>query len=287
MTILGKVLVYVNLLFSLVVAFFITQSYVKRTQWKTAYDDAIKVKTAVEAQRDQYMKEAHEATDKGDKLLGKERLEKEKVLQDKNARDNEVKDLRAQLEKQKETIAKHNLSGQGVQSEVDRLSKQAEGLQKMLADANKRLDDQAKTVEDFRQRAVKAEIDNKSLVDRNNELLRVVMEKEQDLIRIKSAPGGAAVSSTTTLATNNPPPADVSGRVKSYDPTSGLIEITIGSDAGILKGHTLQVYRLEPNGQYVGVMRILEVKPTEAVGKMINRPRTPVQVNDKVANKIG
>jgi hypothetical protein len=286
MTILGKVLVYVNLLFSLVVAFFITQSYVKRTQWKTAYDNAVQVKTAAEAQRDQYMKEAHEATDNGNKMLAKERLEKEKVLQDKNACDAAVKDLRAQLEKQKETIAKYNLGTGGHQTEVERLSKRSENLEKMLADANKRLDDQAKTVEDFRQRAVKAEIDNKSLVDRNNELLRVVMEKEQDLIRVKSAPGGAAVTSTTSLAANNPPPGDVSGRVKRYDPTSGLIEITIGSDAGILKGHTLQVYRLEPNGQYVGVMRILEVKPTEAVGKMINRPRTPVQVNDKVASKI-
>ena len=30
----------------------------------------------------------------------------------------------------------------------------------------------------------------------------------------------------------------------------------------------------------------MEVRPNEAVGKMINKPRYPVQVNDKVANKI-
>ena len=79
---------------------------------------------------------------------------------------------------------------------------------------------------------------------------------------------------------------DVSGRVKAYDATSGLLTITIGSDAGVLKGHTLYVYRLEPNGQYVGQLRVLESRANEAVGKMINKPRTPIQVNDKVASKI-
>src|SRR5205823_4385912 len=149
----------------------------------------------------------------------------------------------------------------------------------------KRLDDQAKNVEDFRQRAVKAEIDNKSLSSRNNELLAVIEGLEKDIIRIKNSPGSGG-SAPSQMLTANPPPGDVSGRVKNYDPTSGLLTITVGSDAGILKGHTLQVYRLEPNGQYVGVMRILEVRPNEAVGKMINKPRAPVQVNDKVASKI-
>jgi hypothetical protein len=285
MTLLGKVLVFVNLGFSLVVVYFITQSYVTRTNWATAYRNADTALKATEAQRNQYMQEKDDAIKRGSELVTAERTAKEKAQQEKTACDKELATVRAQVKTQETIIAKYNLGTGGQQNEVERLSKQAEGLQKMLADANKQRDDDAKKVEDFRQRAVKAEIDNKSLIARNNELLAVVLEKEQDLIRIKSAPGGAAVT-PSSLTANNPPPGDVSGRVKNYDPTSGLLTITIGSDAGILKGHTLQVYRLEPNGQYVGTMRILEVKPTEAVGKMINRPRTPVQVNDKVANKI-
>src|SRR5262249_416513 len=158
-----------------------------------------------------------------------------------------------------------------VQNEVTRLSKQAENLQQMLASANNQRDADAKKVEDFRQRAVKAEIDNKSLISRNNELLNVVEEKEKELIRLKAAPGAGSSTTTTVAAAANPPPGDVQGRVKNYDPTSGLLTITVGSDAGILKGHTLQVYRLEPRGQYVGTLRILEVRPTEAVGKMVGR----------------
>jgi len=286
MTILGKVLVFVNLFFSVLVAFFLTQSYAKRTDWASAYKKVEQGLRATEAQRDQYMQDKDNAVKQGNEMVAKERADKEKCLKAHAELEAAVRDLRNQVAMKDATIAKQNLGTAGGQNEVDRLGKQAETWKKMFDDANKRLDDQAKQVEDFRQRAVKAEIDNKSLAARNNELLAVVEEKEKDLIRIRNAPGGATVPTSSTMAANNPPPGDVSGRVKSYDPTSGLLTITIGSDAGILKGHTLQVYRLEPNGQYVGVMRVLEVKPNEAVGKMVNRPRAPVQVNDKVANKI-
>ena len=115
-------------------------------------------------------------------------------------------------------------------------------------------------------------------------MLNVIEEKEKDLLRIKASGGGAV--STPSLA-SNPPPGDVQGRVKNYDPTSGLLTISVGSDAGVLKDHTLYVYRLEPNGQYVGQVRIMSVRPNEAVGKMVNKPRVPVQVNDKVGSKSG
>jgi hypothetical protein len=286
MTLLGKVLVFVNLFFSLAVAFFITQSYAKRTDWARAYKDADGALKQAEASRNQYMEQAQKAITEGNTKVAAVQGNLEKALQEKAAFQAKVNDLMGQIAKKDDTLNKMGLGTTGQQNEVQRLTQQAEGLQKMLADANKRLDDQAKNVEDFRQRAVKAEIDNRSLSSRNNELLAVIEGLEKDIIRIKNGPGAGGATTTQTALTANPPPGDVSGRVKNFDPTSGLMTITIGSDAGILKGHTLQVYRLEPNGQYVGVMRVLEVRPNEAVGKMINKPRTPVQVNDKVASKI-
>ena len=285
MTLLGKVLVFVNLAFSLAVAFFITQSYAKRTDWNRAYKDADKALQAASGQRDQYQKEAQECQTKAMAIQNTLNNTIKERDGEKAQLTASINDLRAQVDKQKATIERYGLTGDSVQSEVARLSKQAESLQQMLASANKQRDDDAKKVEDFRQRAVKAEIDNKSLAARNNELLNVIEEKEKELIKQKTAPGSSG-SAAAAVAANNPPPGDVQGRVKSYDPTSGLLTITIGSDAGILKNHTLQVYRLDPRGQYVGTLRILEVRPTEAVGKMVGRPLTPVQVNDKVGSKI-
>jgi hypothetical protein len=286
MTVVGKVLVFVNLGFSLGVAFLIMQSYTKRVDWVRAYNESNDQRKKAEESRNQYAEQAKQAIQDGNAKIAQCRQEILKEQKDKADLEAVRKDLAGQIETLKATVAKYNTGTQGGLNEVDRLSKQADQLQKLLADANARLDAKDKEREEFRQRAVKAEIDNKSLISRNNDLLKVIEEKEQDIIRIKAS-GGRPDIAPTSLAGNNPPPSDVSGRVKNYDPTSGLLTITIGSDAGILKGHTLQVYRLEPRGDYVGVIKVLEVRPNEAVGKFINKPRTPVQINDKVANKIG
>ncbi len=283
MTVLGKVLVFVNLAFSLAVAFFITQSYAKRTNWHHAYQEADKALQAATAQRDQYLKEKQEAIDDSQAKIRVVAQERDKVSADLKNVQAVVADLRGQMAKKDETLAKYGMNTEAGINEVKKLSERATILETHLKDANKRLDDQAKVVEDFRQRAVSAEIEKKSLQDRNDQLVKVIAEKEQELVRLRASATGVV---TASASMPNPPPGDVEGRVKNYDPTSGLLTLTVGSDAGIVKGHTLYVYRLEPSGQYVGQVRILEVRPNEAVGKMVNKPRTPVQVNDKVASKI-
>jgi hypothetical protein len=281
MTVLGKVLVFVNLGFSLAVAFFITQAYAKRTDWARAYRDADAAMKAANASRDQYAAEAAATKASCESKIATMTGAHQKVVADLDRVNGQVMQLNNELKKKDEIINAAGLGTKGQQNEVVRLNDALTRSENYLKDANKRLDDQAKTVEDLRARAVKAEIDNRELQRRNDQLVGIVEEKDKELIKIKAS-GGV----TTVAGASNPPPGDVEGRVKQYDPTSGLMTITIGSDAGVLKGHTLFVYRLEPSGTYIGQMRVLEVRPNEAVGKMVNKPRSPVQINDKVASKI-
>jgi hypothetical protein len=94
----------------------------------------------------------------------------------------------------------------------------------------------------------------------------------------KTAPAGPG-------GRKNPPAENVEGVITKVDNQSGLVVISIGSDAGVLRGHTLEVYRLKPTPKYLGTLRIVEVKPTEAVGKM-EGSKEEVQVGDQVASKI-
>jgi hypothetical protein len=87
----------------------------------------------------------------------------------------------------------------------------------------------------------------------------------------------------------NPPPAEVKGSVKAVDSASGLLTVTIGSDAGLAKGHTLEIYRLgtvKTGPKYVGTIRILDVRPNEAVAKPVGRLHDAIQTGDSVASKI-
>src|SRR5262249_60847375 len=64
-----------------------------------------------------------------------------------------------------------------------------------------------------------------------------------------------------------PPP--VMGEVKRVDWSNRRIEITVGSDDGLVPGHELFVYRVKPRPEYLGKMAIVAVDPDQAVGKVV------------------
>jgi len=68
----------------------------------------------------------------------------------------------------------------------------------------------------------------------------------------------------------------------------GLIEISLGSDAGLRKGHQLEVYRIN-GGQstYVGRVEVVKTDPSKSVCKVDpNFQNSNIMVNDRVASKI-
>jgi hypothetical protein len=97
-------------------------------------------------------------------------------------------------------------------------------------------------------------------------------------VQIFDPPGGDAVQ-------KNPPRTAIEGLVSKVD-TSGLVGLTIGSDAGLSKGNTLEAMRLTTPPRYLGTLRILEVKPGEAVAQPVGRLTAPLRVGDRVANRI-
>ena len=63
-----------------------------------------------------------------------------------------------------------------------------------------------------------------------------------------------------------------------------LIEISIGSDDGLQRGHTVEVFR---GRQYLGRAQIVDTDPDRAVGRIL--PRTligRIEVGDRVATKL-
>jgi hypothetical protein len=84
----------------------------------------------------------------------------------------------------------------------------------------------------------------------------------------------------------NPPAEDVAGSVKKTDRQSGYVTVSVGSDAGLSKGNTLEVYRLKPEPSYLGTIQILDVRPNEAVARPVDRLRGVIQVGDQVSSNI-
>ncbi len=68
----------------------------------------------------------------------------------------------------------------------------------------------------------------------------------------------------------------------------GLIEISLGSDAGLREGHELEVYRTGGGqSKYVGRVKVVRTDPSKSVCKVEpNFQNSNVMVNDRVASKI-
>ena len=79
------------------------------------------------------------------------------------------------------------------------------------------------------------------------------------------------------------PPAGIHGVVTEVRPR-GVIEISVGSDSGLAKGHQLDVVRnREGRGSYVGKVEITETKPDRAIAIVMPEfRRGSVQLDDEV-----
>jgi len=89
---------------------------------------------------------------------------------------------------------------------------------------------------------------------------------------------------------SNPPIKNVQGVVKSVN-DAGLVGISIGSDAGVAKGDTLEVYRLNAavpeQSKYLGRIKIVEATAKSAVGQPIGKMVGTIQVGDQVSRIVG
>ncbi|HEV3257626.1 MAG TPA: hypothetical protein VG013_12140, partial [Gemmataceae bacterium] len=128
--------------------------------------------------------------------------------------------------------------------------------------------------------AFKSELQHaKDLLDDN---ARLAHDLEQMKARGGTGTGGARIEVA------KPPQEDVEGIVEESDPKTGLVTISIGSDSGVLKGNTLEVYRFKPRPDYVGMIRIVDSRPHQAVGRAIMPLRAgPIQKSDRVRSQLG
>lgn len=82
-------------------------------------------------------------------------------------------------------------------------------------------------------------------------------------------------------------PPQVEGIVKKVDPDGKFLEISIGSDDGLRKGHELHVYRMKPEGKYLGKIVIADLDADKAVARIDARfKQANFQEGDLVATRI-
>ena len=276
MTAFGKILVFMNLLFSVITGALIVFVFTARANWKTAYDDA---KVKAEAASAAYVAErtAHE-NDLKQKDAGSEGLKAE-VASLKNtasAYQAEADQARRQAATQANLVNDAKTAEAKVQAELAQITAERQGLVAEKNDLRLRIVNVQKELDEQRKQAIQFGLQSQTLLQKNTNLLRQLEDltvKVRQLEQSGVAGTGGASDGRSVL---DPPaksaPPGVRGKVTvvGREGTS-LAQVNVGSDSGLAPGNVLTVFR---GTVYVGELTLTNTEAKAAVGKFTPAKRT-------------
>ena len=286
MTAVGKILVFLNLVFSLVVGAFVIMIYLARTHWVAEYNGLAKRTRFSEASARTYQAEALKARQDAADEIGKVRTELQTVQQDLAAANTANTQLRDDLSKLQKKSTQQNALATKSGTEAEKRQEDVAKLLETLGKERKTNNELVKKNAELTNEATVATIERRTIQDQNGRLEAQLQSMAKDMARMRASGGS---TTTARAGGKNPPPENIEGLVKNTD-ASGLMTITIGSDAGLTKGHTLELFRLNPSAptqsKYLGTVRILEADAHQAVAQPIGRLSAPPRRGDRVASRI-
>jgi len=282
MNLVGKILTGLIALFSVLFMAFALAVYAAHTNWKNKVMDP---QSGLQAQLDKEKKNVKDLNAQVDKLkqdLDAERkalVARVKSLEDEKGRlqterAKQEKDLAALDQKWREATGAVTAASVNVTGLAEQVKQLRDNIRAAEKKQNEDFDKMKKMTDQMHQLAS----DLGALKGTNQTLVADLQKyrKVLDLFGLKGDP---------ELYTKVAPPVD--GHVVAVsEPGAGLIELSVGSDLGIEKGQTLEVYRRDGNA-YLGRVEIVSTEPDKSVAKILpNLQRGAIQKGDRIASRL-
>lgn len=288
MNTIGKILVILNFLFAIIVGLLLVVDIALRNKWKEAHDAVV---------ADARILNANAQTNKN---------AMQKVLADYQEKQTDINLLSKQITELKDTMT---VKENELNARVDELMAMLKDKELVLNEARlaqQRLTDeigvQAKAIKDRERKVVELEADVKKLrieavqfealarttKIQNENLLAQLQEVTLALTREKAGVVSQDVMVIRNPNEPNPPAVQVNGKVEKVD--SDLVLLSLGTDHGLAKNNTLDVYRLTPEPKYLGMVRIVDANLHQSVARLVPTGnaafRPTLRVGDLVASKL-
>jgi hypothetical protein len=290
MNLVGKIFVVLIIVMALVFMAITLAVYTTQRNWR---DEVMRPQSEVAGNKDLGLKNqvTRLKTDYQNLKDVKEAVEKELATAK-----NSFVQTKTKLENQLVLAIKEQKSLQAGRADLEKRTRDAEAA---LNATQKNCTDYRAQLEKMRTDLLNAQQDRDKiwtdLVNRTDELNSAANERDEfrrqladsakDLASAKECLRYFDINMNSDYKNANPPKVDgvVTGVLDS-----GVIEISLGSDQGIRKGHLLQLYRVN-GGQsvYVGRVEVVKTDPSRSACKIDPKyQNSNVMVNDRVASKI-
>lgn len=276
MNLLGKILTGAIVIAALMLLCVSMMVYATHKNWKTSYDQ-------MKVQLQQATNENQQLTSKQESLISKYEAELEAEKQDVRKLDSErvllvgEKDI---LQKELDGLQQQHRSNTAAiastQASNEELTKEL-GIQRVALRENQQARDTAfvATVKATDKLHI-AHGDLSTLRERNTQLT----QKVANSANIMRANG----------IDPNTMPGDIVPQIRGIvsalrrDSAGQMIEVTVGADDGLKKGHTIEIYR---GDRYLGRAIVIRTEPDRAVARIIRKfQQGQIQENDHVATKL-
>jgi hypothetical protein len=281
MNLVGKIFIVVILVTSVLFMAFAMAVYATHRNWR---EEVVAPEVGLQAKLEKAKSENKTLSDQADKL-------KEQFNAEITAKNHAVEKLTEELKSATDEL-------KALQAKEDKLNELRRSAEAAMNTTQTNATDYRKERDTLRTKTQEAQHDSqahfKEVVRLTTELNQAVNEKE--LLRKKTEDLAKDLKKADEVLRrfgldknknySNVPPA-VDGVVKATL-EGGLIEISLGSDDGLIKGHKLEVYRLG-GGQntYVGRIEVVRTEPNRAVCRIDPKfQNSNVMVGDRVASKI-
>lgn len=282
MNLVGKIFVVLIFVMSLVFMSFVVAVYATHTNWK---QKVMEPETGLKAQLDTAQQRNTELKDQVTKLesqLAAETTAKREALAKLETENDELRRERERLEKELADLQKDQREAiaamQATQNSLANLRQEVETLRTSIQKAQQERDENfttlVKTTDQLHQTANELTTLKQRSVQLGQQLAdAMAVLKKHGLEPIPARYDGLPdpVDGIVTAATGN-----------------GMVEISIGADDGLQKGHQLQVYRLTADqAKYLGRIEIVQTQPDKAAAKIIPEyQQGAIESGDRVASKL-
>jgi hypothetical protein len=270
-----------------VVGGFLIIDFATRTHWKKGYDD---IKQQLDIAR-QNANTSGETMARDVSAVRKFKAERDDAQQKLVAEQEERKAMESAHQVQNLELEKRLVEADLIRDKIGAENVRLTGEVKTQLDVIKQRDDvivkQTKDVINYRNYAVQQENDRKATQDRLEQALVQLQEVTAALQKATAGAAAERVAKGGAAAKHNPPSVYAEGKVEAVD--KNLAKVTVGTDKGVNKGHTLEVFRMDPQPMYLGVLHIIDSQPHSAVGRFeraTGADRGPLRPGDTVASSL-
>jgi hypothetical protein len=286
MTFVGKVLVVVNVVFTICIAMFAAGVYSVQTSWRDKHQAEQKKLEEARSRNEQQVRGLTDAIARLDK--SSKEFEGRAVAAEAQV---------AKLREDAIAVARnHNQTVQAYEKKValqqaieddNRIKlKEIQNLRDTLAQLRGKLKSLTEKVAQLEDDKYGLQRKEQQIVKKYNEMLETLVAYRKFLQQNKLSFDAAAIAGVDIL----PEPAD--GLVKDVLPgtrdKATLVEISVGTDDGVVEGRTtMHVFRLNGKGKYLGKIKVIKAGADSSIGELIDDAKQgPIKKGDHVAAKL-